>query len=65
MNLSEQWLEAAKRLASDPTARVLCPKCRHYVLDVRDKAVSGSHIERQLVCPECNTQEFIYMKKPV
>lgn len=63
MNLRELWIDAAKRLAVDPTAKVLCPKCKFYMLDVRDEEVSESHIERVLTCPECNVSEAIYMKK--
>ena len=63
MNLNQLWIDAAKRLAADPSARVLCPKCKHYILDVRDKEVNDTHIERTLTCPECNVSEAIYMKK--
>jgi transposase-like protein len=60
-----KWIEAAKTLASDPLARVKCPRCEQdylVVFDVAEKT-RGAMIERYLVCPNCKASNVMRMER--
>lgn len=59
----EKWLKIAAVLAKNPSARCVCPRCRHYILTVRDVDVDAKHFERWMECPECNAKEAMLMPK--
>lgn len=66
-SITNAWIEAAKILGVDSTARVLCPKCNRDYLAVVDVDVSGSQkFERILRCPLCGSRNIMSMtRKPV
>jgi hypothetical protein len=57
----KRWVEAAKILAADPRAQVLCPRNGDAVLQVQDVAdpAQPSNVERWLVCPGCGARNVI------
>jgi hypothetical protein len=57
----QRWVEAAKVLAADPTAQVLCPRNGDAYLEVTDVAAAGdpSSVERHLRCPSCGATNII------
>jgi transposase-like protein len=61
----KQWLEAAKILAVDPTAQIVCPKCGEANLLVTDIPYRGdaSRWERHIQCPACHTTGSVLMRK--
>jgi hypothetical protein len=63
MTQREQWLEIATILAKDPSEKLKCPRCQHYILTVRDVDVDAKHIERWIECPECKAKEAMLMPR--
>jgi hypothetical protein len=63
---ARRWIEAAKRLAEDPTAVVRCPERDDGVLLVRDvrTTVDPTRGERYLVCETCGAQNVMLMRMP-
>ena len=57
----QRWVKAAKVLALDPTAQVLCPHNLDGYLQVTDVPSSQdpSQIERHLRCPVCGATNII------
>jgi hypothetical protein len=55
----ERWVEAAKILAADPTARVICPRNGDSYLQVTDIPMGDGKVERRLRCPVCHATNFI------
>ena len=59
------WIEAAKALASDPDAQILCPACDDAYLKIRDIDPGEEYdkFERQMSCPTCGSVEYMMLKK--
>ncbi|MEP6649253.1 MAG: hypothetical protein ABJA74_04975 [Lapillicoccus sp.] len=57
----QRWVEAAKILADDPRARVLCPRNEDEYLEVTDVPLEGDteQVERHLRCPGCGASNSI------
>jgi uncharacterized C2H2 Zn-finger protein len=57
----QRWVEAAKVLARDPTAQVLCPRHGDAYLQVTDVSATEdpSQVERYLRCPVCGATNVI------
>lgn len=64
-SLRARWLEIAARLAVEPEARCLCPRCGQYVVEVRDVRVDEVFLERVLTCPECGQGEAVLLRRKV
>jgi hypothetical protein len=56
------WIEAAKILAVDPNAKVICPAQGDAHLEVRDAPFPGG-AERWLQCPACHAREALLLRK--
>src|SRR4051812_36664987 len=58
------WIEAAKILGLDPTARVVCPAKRDDILDVHDEVFPADRtmMERYLTCPTCGARNIMRMR---
>jgi hypothetical protein len=51
---TEKWIEAAKILRSNASAKVECPECKKGVLIVKDESISGwNKIDRYMICSNC------------
>lgn len=61
----QEWLDAAKILAANPTATVVCPKCGNANLVVTDipYLADKSRWERHILCPACHTTGRILMRQ--
>jgi len=57
----QSWIEAAKVLGHDATAKVACPQCGEGDLDVQDVIISNT-LERHLFCPKCGAKNSILMR---
>lgn len=57
----QRWVEAAKVLAADPTARVLCPRNGDGYLEVTDVPLAdgSGQLDRHLRCPVCGATNVI------
>jgi hypothetical protein len=55
----KRWVEAAKVLAADPTAQVLCPRNGDEFLVVTDTPMGDGMVERELRCPICGARNVI------
>ena len=55
----QRWAEAAKILAADPTAQVLCPRHGDGYLVVTDVPGPSGVVERYLRCPVCGATNVI------
>lgn len=57
----ERWVEAAKILGADPTAKVRCPRHDDDFLEVIDVPLPGrpGRVERHLRCPTCGAYNSI------
>jgi hypothetical protein len=66
MKVTQKWIEAAKVLAVDPAAPVLCPVCGRVNLTVRDlRSIDvPSVIERVMECPNCGALNTIRLVRP-
>ena len=51
-SISAKWMEAAKTLAVDASAQILCPQCGEENLEVQD-VQNNQVIERHLRCKKC------------
>jgi hypothetical protein len=56
-----RWLDAAKVLADNPTAQVLCPKNRDGYLEVTDHVTPGDSTQRErwMRCPVCGATNIL------
>jgi len=61
---AERWVEAAKVLAMDPTAKVVCPQRLDGTLAVHDEPCGEGMIERYLICDVCGAKNVIRMRAP-
>ncbi|HKT00714.1 MAG TPA: hypothetical protein VJT31_14380 [Rugosimonospora sp.] len=57
----QRWVQAAKILAADPRAQVLCPRHGDGYLSVTDVPAKDdpSQVERHLRCPVCGASNII------
>jgi hypothetical protein len=55
----QRWVEAAKILAADRSARVLCPRHGDGYLEVTDVPLGDGKVERYLRCPICGATNVI------
>jgi hypothetical protein len=63
--VSKRWLEAAKVLSKDVTAKISCPECSKGVLLVKDEEIDDwNKIDRYLICNNCGRWEVITMNRP-
>jgi len=60
---TQRWIEAAKVLAMDPTAKVRCPRNNDSDLEVEDVVINETHLERHLRCPKCGAYNAILLPK--
>ena len=62
---SEAWIEAAERLAIDPSERIPCPACGKGILKVRDVPwqKDPTYFERYLYCENCKSQNVMRMRR--
>jgi len=56
------WIDAAKILAADPKAKVICPAKGDAHLEVIDVPFPGGS-ERWLQCPVCHAREALLLRK--
>lgn len=58
---SKRWIEAAKTLARDPDAEVVCPACSDGLLEVIDVFADAALeiMERHLVCASCGARNSL------
>ena len=60
--LRTQWIEAAKKLISNPDAIVKCPECDQGTLKVIDVPIPDwNKIDRYVVCDSCGTKNVVTM----
>jgi hypothetical protein len=61
----QRWVEAAKVLAADPRAQVLCPRHGDGYLEVSDVALpdGSGQVDRYLRCPVCGATNVIHNPK--
>jgi hypothetical protein len=61
---SKKWIEAAKILEADPSARVRCPVRDDGFLRVQDVVFTtdSSMMERHLICETCGATNSIRMR---
>lgn len=58
------WIEAAKVIANDSKAKVLCPVCGKGFLKVQEIELPSDEIaERRLYCELCGAENFMRLKK--
>jgi len=57
------WLQAGQTLASDPDAKVLCPKNEDAYLEVTDAPFPGG-FERHVMCPACRAGVSLLFRHP-
>ena len=63
MNTRLKWIDAGKIIKDDPTAKVLCPNCEKQFLKIRDEiSPDGQHIDRYIVCENCNSYNVLTFK---
>lgn len=64
---AQKWINAGIKLASNPKEEVACPHCGQENLQVLDVEVgvapSDTEISRYMVCPKCNAQNILRIKK--
>lgn len=61
--LRSTWIEAAKKLISNPDAIVKCPECQQGALKVTDvPAPDWNKIDRYLICDACGSRNVITMQ---
>lgn len=58
---SREWIEAARILSEDPSAKVLCPNCEKDYLRVKDVAYPEDPglFDRYLTCLHCGAGEVL------
>ena len=56
------WIEAARILAADPEAKVICPAQGDAHLEVTDAPFPGGS-ERWLHCPVCHAREAVLLRR--
>ena len=61
----QRWLEAAKILAVDPKATVLCPKCGEGALQVTDARQDALKLDRYMRCPICLAHNVMTLREPI
>ncbi len=61
---SKKWAEAARVLAANPNAVVICPENADGNLEIRDHVFENdpSMIERWLICGACGAKNVIRMR---
>lgn len=59
--IRQRWIEAARILGEDPSAKVPCPVCGNDFLEVFDVEYGHDPVmfDRYLTCPSCNAQEVL------
>jgi len=62
MDDPNQWIEAAKILEKNATAKVKCPECNTGELMVKDEFAPGKNkLDRYLICNHCGNWNVITM----
>ena len=62
---SRLWLEAAIKLAEEPSATINCPKCKIRFLKVKDEPIElWGKVDRYIYCDNCKRYEVITMSDP-
>ena len=60
--VSYKWLEAAKILSNDVSAKIKCPECNQGILIVKDEEmIEWNKIDRYLICDNCGKWNVITM----
>jgi uncharacterized C2H2 Zn-finger protein len=64
-DVTAKWIEAAKVLGRDPSAKVPCPVCDFASLEVREvpNPANEAEFERYLQCPSCGAVNIMRMRK--
>jgi len=57
------WIEAAKILATNPTAKVSCPVCKIGTLNVKDESFGNDKIDRYMLCDSCGQHNVLTIIK--
>ena len=59
------WIEAVKRIATDPSVKVICPVCQKVYLKVRDipNENNPSEVQRQMLCDKCGAFNALRLTK--
>ena len=61
--LISRWIEAAKKLISNPDAIVKCPECHQGTLKVIDEPIPDwNKIDKYLICDVCGKYNVITMQ---
>ncbi len=61
---SKKWIEAARALTQDKTARVECPECMNGFLFIKDEEIKEwNKIDRYLICSNCGSWNVLTMDK--
>lgn len=62
---SKRWIEAAKILGKDATAKVKCPECDIGYLKVKDEVVEKyGKLDRYMICDNCGRYNVMTMEIP-
>ncbi len=62
--ISKKWIEAARALIQDKTAKVICPECMNGILIIKDEEIKEwDKIDRYLICNNCGKWNVITMSK--
>jgi uncharacterized C2H2 Zn-finger protein len=63
---TQRWIQAAKTLADDPSAKVPCPRCSAESLQVEDvpNPADPEVMERILRCPRCGAMNALRLRRP-
>ncbi|WP_219836126.1 hypothetical protein [Paenibacillus sp. R14(2021)] len=64
--MKEEWIDAAKLLATDPTISIKCPDCKDHVLievvDI-DSPLNTVEFETYMTCPRCKAQAVLRLQR--
>ena len=59
--VTRAWIEAAKIIAADPSAKVTCPKCGQGTLIIRDHPTHPDyHPDRVMQCDTCGARNVLH-----
>lgn len=61
-----RWIDAGTRLAKDPSAQVLCPRCARDYLLVEDERnpSDNEELERIMRCKNCGAMNVLRLRRP-
>jgi hypothetical protein len=64
---TQRWIQAGKVIASDPNAKVKCPRFEDDFLVVEDvpNPRTPEELERIMKCPKCGAMNILRLRRPL